>query len=120
MKQKTTEEMLEEFFAKGGKVEKIPTVPQETHNKVNSTTKKIPELKTLVEGGFLYGEKKKSKKKKKVPDYSSINMDLIPENIKKLINYSEDKAEANKTMEDTLEANKNTRSFEADDKGSSK
>jgi len=104
-KEKTTEELMEEFLANGGKVQKIPAVPHEYSTKVSSTIKKVPELKTLVEGANLYGEKKKTKvKKKKDPDFSGINMDLIPDNIKSLINYSGKEPETNQNKEENNEA----------------
>lgn len=104
---KTTEELMEEFLAKGGKIQKLPTVPYEADHKVSSTVKKVPELKTLPQGEFLYGEVRKSKRKKvKNPDYTDIDMSLIPDHIKKLINYSDDTSEQNK--EETNEADKNS------------
>jgi len=105
---KTNKELLEEFLAKGGKIQKIPTVPYEKTHAIGSTAKKVPELKTLAEGELLYGENRKLKKKKKKPDYSDINMDLIPNHIKKLINYNK--------KEDKIETNKDSRSSEASDK----
>ena len=90
---KTTNELIEDFLANGGEIKKIPPEPYEVNNKVSSTAKKIPELKTLAEGEFLYGEKKKVRKKKTKPDYSEINMDLIPEHNKKLINYTKETKE---------------------------
>lgn len=104
MKQKTTDELLKEFLANGGKIQKIPAVPYEHDERVSSTAKKVPEIKTLAEGELLYGEKKKVKKKKKKPDYSGINMDLIPEHIKSLINYSDEKSENNQNKEESNEA----------------
>lgn len=105
---KTTEELLEEFLANGGKIQKIPAVPYEQDHKIGSTSKKIPEIKTLAEGELLYGEKKKVKRKKKEPDYSGINMDLIPEHIKKLLNYSDEESEANQNKEESNEADQNS------------
>lgn len=112
---KTTDELLKEFLANGGEIQKIHAEPYEYSTKVSSTTKKIPELKTLVEGEFLYGVKKKSKKKIKTPDYSDINMDLIPDHIKKLINFSDKESDNNQNKEETHEANKNSRSSETSD-----
>lgn len=105
---KTTEELLEEFLANGGKIQKIPSVPYEQDHKIGSTSKKIPEIKTLAEGELLYGEKKKVRKKKKEPDYSGINMDLIPEHIKNLINYSDKESDANQNKEESNEADQNS------------
>lgn len=105
---KTTEQLLEEFLANGGEIQKIPAVPYEENHRVGSTSKKVPELKTLAEGEVLYGEKKKVRKKKKDPDYSGINMDLIPDHIKKLLNYSDEGSEANQNKEESNEADKNS------------
>ena len=105
---KTTEELLEEFLANGGEIQKIPTVPHEQKHMIGSTSKKVPELKTLAEGELLYGEKKKINKKTKKPDYSGINMDLIPEHIKSLINYSDEKSDTNQNKEESNEADKNS------------
>lgn len=115
--EKSTDELMEEFLASGGEIQKIPAEPYEYSTKVGSTAKKIPELKTLVEGEILYGERKKSKKKIKKPDYSGINMDLIPNHIKSLINFSDIESETNQNKEETHEANKNSRSSEASNKG---
>ena len=116
MKEKTTEELLQEFLDKGGEIQKIPAEPYEHSTKVGSTIKKVPQLKTLAEGELLYGERKKSKKKKKVPDYSGIKMDLIPDHIKKLINYSGEELKTNTDKEETHETDKDSRSSEASDK----
>ena len=112
--EKNNSQLLEEFLAKGGEIQKIPTVPHETKNTVNSTTKKVPELKTLAEGELLYGKSKKTRPKKvKKPDFSGINMDLIPEHIKSLINYGD---QPEKTMEDNFEGDSNTRRSNTSDK----
>ena len=95
---KTNEELLKEFLANGGKIQKIPTEPYEYKAKVGSTVKKVPELKTLAQGELLYGKKKKVTKKVKTPDYSDIDMELIPDYIKKLINYDATQ-ESEKTKE---------------------
>lgn len=117
MKQKTTEEMMKEFFNKGGEVTKIPTVPYETSNRIISTTKSAPELKTLAEGELLYGEKKKVNVKKKIPNYSDIDMSLIPDHIKSIIKYPNN----NQIKEgETNETDKDTRSPKTDDESQTK
>lgn len=100
---------MKEFLAKGGKIQKLPTEPFEKDHKIGSTTKNVPQLKTLAEGELLYGKKKKVTKKVKEPDYTGINMDLIPDHIKKLINFNQNKEESNET-------DKNSRSSQADNK----
>lgn len=100
--EKTTEQLLKEFLAKGGRIRKIPAEPFDNEQKVSSTAKTVPELKTLAEGELLYGVKKKVKTKTKKPDYSGIDMDLIPDNIKKLINYKE-QTDVNQNKEESNE-----------------
>lgn len=117
MKEKTTEELINEFLAKGGKIEKLPAVPYEVSYKVSSTTKSAPELKTLAEGELLYGAKSKSRKKKKKVDYSNINMELIPDHIKSLLKYDKKEEELTKPNNGGhIETNKNSRSSKASDK----
>lgn len=96
---KTTEQLIEEFLAKGGKIEKLDAIEPEWKNKVGSTTKKIPNLMTLPEGEFMFGRKQVKRKKIKKPDYSKINMDLIPNHLKKLLKVNE--VEINTTKEIT-------------------
>ena len=78
---KTTEELIEEFLANGGEIEKLEAVEPEYKSIIGSTVKKTPELKTLAEGELLYGEKQKRRTKKKVPDFSGINLDLIQKHL---------------------------------------
>lgn len=115
MKEKTTEELMKEFLAKGGKIEKLPAAPYEVSYKVSSTTKSVPELKTLAEGELLYGAKSKSRKKTKKADYSNINMDLIPDHIKTLLKYNNKEESSKLNNGGHIETSKNIRSSEADD-----
>ena len=114
-KDKTTDELLKEFLANGGEVKKIPAIPHEVSLKVNSTAKTTVELLTLAEGEELFAAKKKTNAKAKQPDYSGINMDLIPDHIKSLIKYKGDMV-SNKNNGGQIETNKNSRSSEAGDK----
>jgi len=94
MKEKTIEELTEEFLAKGGEVEILPTEePIIKKPVIGSLNKKIPVLKTLPEAELMYGKKQVKKKKKKIPDYSSINMDLIPDHLKELLKINDNKAD---------------------------
>ena len=78
MKEKTTQELIDEFLANGGEIEILePVLPEEKHL-VRSTTKKVPELMTLPEAELKFGKKQVKRKKIKVPDFSNINIDLIP------------------------------------------
>jgi hypothetical protein len=103
MKEKTDEELREEFFARGGEIEVIPYIEPEVKSTIGSITKKVPVLKTLPEAELLYGKKQVKRRKAKKPDYSNINMELIPEHLKKLLGV--DKTET--TKEEKVEANKN-------------
>ena len=78
---KTTDELIEEFLAKGGVIEKLESIEPEWNRRVGSTTKKVPELMTLAEGELMFGKKQKRTHKIKVPDYSGINLDLIPKHL---------------------------------------
>ena len=102
---KSTEELIEEFLANGGEIEKLEPVVPEYKNRVGSTANKVPTLMTLPEGELMFGRKQVKKKKVKVPDYSHINMDLIPEHLKKLLKVNETKVDA--TKEEQLETNQN-------------
>lgn len=90
---KTTEELIKEFLDNGGKIEKLPPVEIEEKNLVGSS-KKVPELKTLSEAELLYGKKQVKRKSAKKPDLSDINMDLIPDHIKKLLESSNDSSKS--------------------------
>jgi len=82
---KTDQELIEEFFARGGTVEKITHVEMQNRQVIGSTSKKTPNLLTLQEGEELFGEKQDRVKKEKVVDYSDINFDLIPEHLRDII-----------------------------------
>jgi hypothetical protein len=82
---KTTEQLIEEFLANGGEIEKLPYVDPETKHTVGSTTKKTPQIMTLAEGEEMFGKVKKRKKKIKEPDFSGIDLDLIPEHLHHII-----------------------------------
>ena len=107
--EKSIEELLEEFLDNGGEIEVVP--PEETEDKqtIGSTTKKPPQIMTLPEGEFMFGKKQKKRKKAKKPDFSKINLDLIPDHLKKLLKINENK------KEEQVETNKNTRSASASD-----
>jgi hypothetical protein len=80
---KTDQELIAEFFARGGLVEKIDHIEYEKRQVIGSTAKKVPILLTLPEGEELFGEKQDRVKKEKVVDYSDINFNLIPESLRK-------------------------------------
>jgi hypothetical protein len=80
-------ETIEEFLARGGKIEKLPYVPIYTEEKViHSTTREMPNILTLDEGAMYYAEKiKRPTKKKYKLDLSNIDLKkLNPDLVKKL------------------------------------
>lgn len=82
---KTDEELIEEFLSRGGQIEKVDTVEYNKKQVIGSTGPKVTTLMTLAEGELLFGEKNERVKKEKEPDYSGINMDLIPEHLRKFM-----------------------------------
>lgn len=82
---KTTEQLIQEFLDNGGEIEKLEEIKPEHKYTIGSTVKKIPVLKTLPEAELLYGKKQVKRKKIKKPDYTNINMDLIPDYLKELL-----------------------------------
>ena len=82
---KTDQELIEEFFKNGGIIEKITHVEMQNRQIMSSTAKKTPNLLTLPEGEELFGEKQNRVKKEKIVDYSNINFNLIPEELKGLL-----------------------------------
>lgn len=89
-------ETVEEFLARGGKIEKLDIGGEIKNKPVGSVTKKQTNLMTLAEGEILFGEKSKRNKKVKEPDYSDINFDLIPEHLRKIINPAPQQADTDK------------------------
>lgn len=86
---KTDQELIEEFLARGGQIEKIENIEHVQKNTVGSINKKIPTLMTLAEGEDMFGEKNDREKKEKEPDYSDINISLIPEHLHKFLTKKE-------------------------------
>jgi hypothetical protein len=83
---KTTEELIEEFIKNGGQIETLEAIEPE-HKKLvgfNISSNKDPvRLMSLLEGAELFTKKQKVKKKK--TKKLNIDMSLIPENIKNLL-----------------------------------
>jgi len=111
---KTNEELIQDFLDNGGKVEKLSEIEYEHKHVVNSIVKKIPVLKTLPEAELLYGRKQVKKKKIKKPDYSNIDMNLIPDHLKELLKV--EKSTTEPTKEANVETDKNLRSTKVSDK----
>lgn len=100
---KTTDELIKEFLDNGGEIEVLEPIEVENRYIIGSTVKKAPELMTLGEGEDMFGKKQKRKKSKKEPDYSGINLDLIPKHlhniIKKPVNNEQDSDKGEATDE---------------------
>lgn len=82
---KTNEELINEFLANGGEIEKVDSIPLKSKTNVGSICKKTTNLMTLSEGEELFGEKQDRVKKEKEADFSDINIDLIPEHLRKFM-----------------------------------
>ena len=83
---KSNEELIEEFLKNGGEVQKLETIEPKSKTNVGSVSKKTQQLMTLSEGEELFGEKKPEREvKEKEVDYSGINIDLIPEHLRKFM-----------------------------------
>lgn len=61
----TKTETLEQYLARGGKIEVVPAVePEDNGPTVRKTAVTAPTLYHITEGAILFGEKKKTKKSK--------------------------------------------------------
>ena len=88
---KSDQQLIEEFLKNGGQVEKLEKIESEKRYVVGNIAKKTPTLMTLAEGEDMYGEKQEREKKEKEEDFSSINIDLIPEHLRKFMQKKETK-----------------------------
>ena len=82
---KTTEELIQEFLAKGGQIEKLEYIEPGKKQTVGSISNKTPQIMTLPEGADMFGKKQERKKKKKEVDLSNIDFSLIPEHLHDII-----------------------------------
>lgn len=87
---KSKEQMIQEFLDNGGQIERLPTIEVKTNEMIGSLTKKQTTLLTLEEAEQLYGEKSIREVKNKKPNISGINMELIPDHLKRLILSKQD------------------------------
>lgn len=74
---------IDNFLNKGGVIETLPYIGPSSEKTVG-TCKKIPELKTLSEAELLYSKKKIKKTTKKI-DLEGIDMSVIPDSLKELL-----------------------------------
>ena len=89
MKNEKNQKAIEKFLSDGGVIEKLETVENTYKPVIRGAMSRAPDLKTLSEGANLYGKKIKRKRKVKVPDFSNINVELIPEHLRNIINKVE-------------------------------
>lgn len=80
-----TFESSEDFLARGGTVEILPSMPDSSKYVVNNTTHKTVNLTHLADFADMHGEKPKRKVKTKKVDVSDVDMSLIPDHIKRLL-----------------------------------
>ena len=83
-------ELIQDFLDKGGNIEIVPSVEIVANKAVGSLTKKQTTLLTLEEAEYLYGEKSRREVKIKKPNLTGINMELIPDHLKRLILSKQD------------------------------
>lgn len=82
--EKTTKQYIEEFLAKGGKITKCEPGPMPQRKvTMNSTSAGPAKIMSLQEGDLYYGEKITRAKKRKTVDLTDINMDIIPDELRK-------------------------------------
>jgi hypothetical protein len=76
-------ETVEEFLARGGKIERIPPKVEEEEEAVviKPSTLGPPTLYSLDEAQHFFGKKKVVKKKPKTPNFKNINKDILPESL---------------------------------------
>lgn len=78
-------ETPEDFLARGGEVEMLSAGTDSHKSVISSSNSKKINLLSLTEAEELYGEKLKRNIKHKKIDVSNVDLDLIPEHIKRLI-----------------------------------
>ena len=79
-------ETVEEYLARGGKVERLPYIPPERtgkYDKIHSAPPMPVHEMSLDEGAHFFAERPKRRVKK--PDYSSVDMELISDELKELL-----------------------------------
>lgn len=82
---KSNEELIKEFFDKGGKVEILPPGENTSTAPIGRLTKQPVSLFSLEEADLLFGEKIERQSKTKNVDISNINLALIPDHLKKIL-----------------------------------
>lgn len=82
---KSNQQLIEEYFAKGGTVTRCPVVDEYKAQVTKSVNPGPAIILSLAEGDLFYGEKSKRIKKEKKPDLSGIDLSNIPEELKKTL-----------------------------------
>ena len=78
-------ETIQEFLARGGKIKVIPPVLPPNERPVKSTNPGPAVLMTYEDADHYYGKKTERKKKEKVVDLSNVNLDKVPEDLRKIL-----------------------------------
>lgn len=79
-------ETIAEFLARGGKITVIPPrMPESKESNVKPTTTGPANIITYAEADQFYGQKTVRKKKEKKIDLSKIDMNNVPEDLKKIL-----------------------------------
>jgi hypothetical protein len=87
MSEKMKVETIEEFLARGGVIKKYPPHPYETDNVVKpTTTQGVQNLMSLDEGAHFFSEMKPKKTRKKKDPLKDVDVNQLPESIRKLFN----------------------------------
>lgn len=75
-------ETIEEFLARGGKIQKIDPQPIPDSTTIVKSTAKTPvKLQSLAEGAHFFAEKTKRTQPKKELDLTGIDMELLPDGL---------------------------------------
>jgi len=80
-------ETIEEFLARGGQIKVYPAVkPEEQEEYIRPTTTYNVQLMSLDEGAHFFSERREDKVVKKKTNVKNINVDALPDNIRRLLN----------------------------------
>jgi hypothetical protein len=86
MTDKQKVETMEEFLARGGKVQVFPAVKPEEDNLVRPTTAPgLASLMSLDDGAHFFAEKKEKRTRQKKDPLKGINVDALPPEVRALL-----------------------------------
>lgn len=87
MQSKPKVETVEEFLARGGQITVVPATPVEVDSTIRPTTAQgVQQLMSLDEGAHFFSEIKPKRKRKKKDSLKGVDVDKLPENIRKMLN----------------------------------